>query len=60
LSYCLTGVSSGSAGSVFYDAAYLSFVNIAQAAEHVQGLGSSKKMLTICCTQVKGDLQVAY
>lgn len=38
------------AGSIFYDAAYLSFVNIAQAAERVQGLGSSKKMLTICCT----------
>ncbi|UTW10102.1 LysR family transcriptional regulator [Marinobacterium rhizophilum] len=38
------------AGAIFYDAAYLSFVNIAQAAERVQGLGSSKKMLTICCT----------
>lgn len=38
------------AGSLFYDAAYLSFVNIAQAAERIQGAGSTKQILTICCT----------
>lgn len=38
------------AGAIFYDAAYLSFVNIAQAAERIQGRSSSKQVLTICCT----------
>lgn len=38
------------AGTIFYDAAYLSFVNISQAAERIQGLGSSKRVLTICCS----------
>ena len=38
------------AGTIFYDAAYLSFVNIAQAAERIQDVGSNKKTLTLCCT----------
>jgi len=38
------------AGAIFYDAAYLSFVNIAQAAERIQGAGSGKQVLTICCS----------
>ncbi|MCY0967304.1 LysR family transcriptional regulator [Parathalassolituus penaei] len=38
------------AGSIFYDAAYLSFVNIAQSAERIQNIGSKKRLLTICCT----------
>ncbi|MFC6673948.1 LysR family transcriptional regulator [Marinobacterium aestuariivivens] len=38
------------AGAIFYDAAYLSFVNIAQAAERIQGHGSNKQVLTICCS----------
>ncbi|WP_409524309.1 LysR family transcriptional regulator [Nitrincola sp. MINF-07-Sa-05] len=38
------------AGSIFFDAAYLSFVNIAQAAERIKGSSNSKQLLTICCT----------
>ncbi|EXJ12488.1 Gcv operon activator [Nitrincola nitratireducens] len=38
------------AGNIFYDAAYLSFVNIAQAAERIRSTSVSKKQLTICCT----------
>ncbi|MDH2431989.1 LysR family transcriptional regulator [Pokkaliibacter sp. MBI-7] len=38
------------AGTIFNDAAYLSFVNIAQAAERIQDVGSNKKTMTLCCT----------
>ncbi|MHA6964514.1 LysR family transcriptional regulator [Zobellella denitrificans] len=38
------------AGTIFYDAAYLSFVNIAQAAERIQSTRASKPALTICCS----------
>ncbi|MDE1464249.1 LysR family transcriptional regulator [Spartinivicinus poritis] len=38
------------AGTIFYDAAYLSFVNIAQAADRIKSSHSSKKVLTICCS----------
>ncbi len=38
------------AGTIFYDAAYLSFVNIAQAAERIQSTKSGKPALTICCS----------
>ncbi|MEH6825314.1 MAG: LysR substrate-binding domain-containing protein [Motiliproteus sp.] len=38
------------AGSVFYDAAYLSFVNIAQSADRVQGKNQLKRTLTICAS----------
>ncbi|OXY83728.1 LysR family transcriptional regulator [Oceanimonas doudoroffii] len=38
------------AGNIFYDAAYLSFVNIAQAAERIQRTSSVKPALTICCS----------
>ncbi|WP_163830818.1 LysR family transcriptional regulator [Spartinivicinus ruber] len=38
------------AGTIFYDAAYLSFVNIAQAADRIKSAHSSKKVLTICCS----------
>jgi DNA-binding transcriptional LysR family regulator len=37
-------------GSIFFDAAYLSFVNIAQAAHRVEGKGRKKHELTICCS----------
>jgi LysR family glycine cleavage system transcriptional activator len=47
------------AGSIFYDAAYLSFVNIAQAAERTQGLGMSKRSLTICCSPAFSDFWLA-
>lgn len=38
------------AGSIFYDAAYLSFVNIAQAAQRIENSGKIKQELTICCS----------
>ena len=38
------------AGQMFYDAAYLSFVNIAQAAQRIQTSANKKKELSICCT----------
>ncbi|MBV1788262.1 LysR family transcriptional regulator [Marinobacterium sp. D7] len=44
------------AGAIFYDAAYLSFINIAQAAERIRNVGANKKMLTICCTPAFSSL----
>lgn len=38
------------AGIIFYDAAYLSFVNIAQAAQRIQNSDKRKQELTICCS----------
>lgn len=38
------------AGSVFYDAAYLSFINIAQAAERVKRDNRKQNSLTICAS----------
>ena len=38
------------AGTIFYDAAYLSFVNIAQAAQRIENQGKQKQELTICCS----------
>ncbi|WP_370279922.1 LysR family transcriptional regulator [Pontibacterium sp.] len=38
------------AGTIFYDAAYLSFVNIAQAAQRIENSDKQKQELTICCS----------
>lgn len=38
------------AGVIFYDAAYLSFVNITQAAQRIKHQGKQKKELSICCS----------
>ncbi|NRA53456.1 MAG: LysR family transcriptional regulator [Gammaproteobacteria bacterium] len=38
------------AGSIFFDACYLSFVNIAQAAQRIQYDHSARQELCICCT----------
>ena len=38
------------AGVIFYDAAHLSFVNIAQAAQRIQNSGVKKQELVICCS----------
>jgi DNA-binding transcriptional LysR family regulator len=38
------------AGSKFFDACYLSFVNIAQAAQRIQDDSSTRQELSICCT----------
>lgn len=38
------------AGSIFFDACYLSFVNIAQAAERIKDENAGRQELSICCT----------
>ncbi|SBS32161.1 Glycine cleavage system transcriptional activator [Marinomonas aquimarina] len=38
------------AGTMFYDAAYLSFVNIAQAAQRIQNNQQVKQELSVCCS----------
>ncbi|MFT2110638.1 LysR family transcriptional regulator [Marinomonas sp. 2405UD68-3] len=38
------------AGIIFYDAAHLSFVNIAQAAQRIRNGGEQKHELVICCS----------
>jgi LysR family glycine cleavage system transcriptional activator len=46
------------AGSIFFDAAQLSFINIAQSAERIQnGHGNStRRNLTLCCTPALAGL----
>ncbi len=48
------------AGSIFYDAAYLSFVNIAQAAQRIQNTGKRRQALTICCTPAFSTFWLSY
>ncbi len=38
------------AGAVFFEAAQLSFVNIAQAADRIRNAPSQKHVLTVCCS----------
>lgn len=38
------------AGSIFFDAARLSFVNISEAAERIRGNNTRKRSVTICCS----------
>ncbi len=38
------------AGKIFYDASYLSFVNITQAAQRIKNTSKRKQELTICCS----------
>ncbi|WP_434155732.1 LysR family transcriptional regulator [Pseudomonas sp. JZ134] len=38
------------AGALFFDAAQLSFVNIAQAAERIRSNQKARKVLTVCCS----------
>ncbi|WP_245582664.1 LysR substrate-binding domain-containing protein [Oceanobacter kriegii] len=47
------------AGRLFYDAAYLSFVNIAQAAERIQNVDEKKQLLTICCSPAFANFWLA-
>ncbi|MEL0638481.1 LysR family transcriptional regulator [Marinomonas sp. TI.3.20] len=44
------------AGIIFYDAAYLSFVNIAQAAQRIKATEEANKELTICCSPAFSSL----
>jgi len=50
------------AGSIFFDAAQLSFINIAQAAERIQkDHGSSaRRTLTLCCSPAFSALWLSY
>ena len=38
------------AGSIFFDAVQLSFVNISQAAERIRNKSATKRVLTLCCS----------
>lgn len=38
------------AGNIFYDAAYLSFVNIAQVAQRIENQNVQRKEVTLCCS----------
>lgn len=38
------------AGAIFFDAAQMSFVNIAQAAERIRTNNAGKRVLTLCCS----------
>jgi len=47
------------AGSIFFDACYLSFVNIAQAAQRIQDESSDRQELSICCSPAFYSLWLA-
>lgn len=38
------------AGSIFFDAVQLSFVNISQAAERIRNKSTTKRVITLCCS----------
>lgn len=44
------------AGAVFFEAAQLSFVNIAQAADRIRASSTQKHLLTICCSPAFSSL----
>ncbi|MCY1265601.1 Glycine cleavage system transcriptional activator [compost metagenome] len=48
------------AGSIFFDAVQLSFVNIAQAAERIRSHSTSKRVLTLCCSPAFSALWLAH
>lgn len=48
------------AGSIFYDAVQLSFVNIAQAAERIRSHNAGKRVLTLCCSPAFSALWLAH
>jgi DNA-binding transcriptional LysR family regulator len=47
------------AGSIFFDAAQLSFVNISQAAERIRTNNAGKRTLTLCCSPAFSALWLA-
>lgn len=49
-----------SAGMLFFDAAQLSFVNIAQAAERIRSQHAEKRVLTICCSPAFSALWMSH
>lgn len=48
------------AGTIFYDAVQLSFVNIAQAAERIRSHKAGKRVLTLCCSPAFSALWLAH
>lgn len=48
------------AGEMFFDAAQLSFVNIAQAAERIRSDQKAKRMLTLCCSPAFSALWLSH
>ena len=47
------------AGSIFFDAAQMSFVNISQAAERIRMHNAGKRTLTLCCSPAFSALWLA-
>lgn len=47
-------------GSVFYDAAQLSFINISQAAERIRVKNPIRQLLTICCSPAFASLWMQH
>ncbi|WP_439861229.1 LysR family transcriptional regulator [Pseudomonas sp. MBLB4136] len=48
------------AGAIFFDAAQLSFVNIAQAAERIRSRNVGKRVLTLCCSPAFSAMWLAH
>ncbi|WP_374488785.1 LysR substrate-binding domain-containing protein [Zoogloea sp.] len=51
------------AGTIFFDAAQLSFINIAQAATRIRkdyGAGSARRTLTLCCSPAFSALWLSH
>lgn len=48
------------AGAIFFDAAQMSFVNIAQAAERIRNRNTSKRVLTLCCSPAFSAMWLAH
>lgn len=47
-------------GNIFYDAAYLSFVNIAQAAQRIDNHAAKRKEITVCCSPAFSGCWLSY
>ncbi|MGA4637533.1 LysR family transcriptional regulator [Pseudomonas solani] len=48
------------AGSIFFDAVQLSFVNISQAAERIRNNNVSKRIVTLCCSPAFSALWLSH
>ncbi|WP_295465017.1 LysR substrate-binding domain-containing protein [uncultured Pseudomonas sp.] len=48
------------AGELFFDAAQLSFVNIAQAAERIRSNQAARRVLTLCCSPAFSALWLSH
>lgn len=48
------------AGSIFFDAVQISFVNISQAAERIRSQSTTKRVLTLCCSPAFSALWLSH